>query len=125
MYRLLKGLPITVYKDYRRVFLFVGDWANTTANVADTYLTGYDGHYIFNIGGSEYISVEELVEKILKVIGGSKSKITVLPKEAFNIQNKKPNIERAIKYLGHRCPTTLDEGLVLTYDYMREKYERD
>lgn len=123
VYRLLKGMPITVYSNYHRVFLWVGDWANTVANVADKVKLGHitNGN-VYNVGGTEYCSVETLKDKILALIGGSKSFITMLDKEKANITNKRPDVQAAIHQLGHNPKTTLDEGLPLTIQWMRDTY---
>lgn len=124
IYRLLKGLPITVYKDYHRVFMYVDDWARTVANVAERVSNKQiDNGQAYNIGGEEYCSIEELVAKILPLIGGSKSTITLLPKEKANITNKRPNNSKARIYLGHNPVTTLDQGLPPTIEWMLNRYK--
>lgn len=121
LYRLMMGLPITVYQDYHRVFQYVDDWSRTVANVADVYPTLTNGD-VFNIGGEEYCSIEHLVSLILPLIGGSKSVITLLPKEKANITNKRPNNSKAMFQLGHSPETTLAVGLPLTIDWMCKRY---
>lgn len=125
-YRLLHDMPITVYRDYHRVFQFIGDFTPTLMNVAERFETlpaVHDTLPIVNIGGSEYRSVEELVEIIKKQIPQSKSVITVLDKEKANVQNKRPSIEIAKKYLGHNPVVTLEEGVKTTVSWMREYYK--
>lgn len=125
-YRLMKGLPITVYKDYHRVFMYVGDWVRTVANVAeriDVLEKVPQPQRVYNIGGEEYRSIEELVEMIVERLGGTKSEITYLPKEAANIQNKRPSIARAKEVLGHECRVSLAEGLDSTIAWLKEMYK--
>jgi dTDP-glucose 4,6-dehydratase len=131
-YRLLKGLPITVYKDYYRTHMFIDDWCQTVANVADPHLQlGWTANWkgsggtnvpVFNIGGTEYESIETLKDKIVNLIGGSSSAITYLDAEKANVISKKPGNALAQIFLGHNPTTTLDEGLPLTIDWMKKEY---
>jgi dTDP-glucose 4,6-dehydratase len=127
IYRLLHDLPITVYEDYHRVFMYVSDWANTVAGIANltvlNNISTIPSHLrVFNIGGQEYVSIETLVEKLKVLIPETESAITLLPKEQANITNKRPNNERAKVWLGHNPAITLDQGLPWTVRWMRERY---
>lgn len=131
-YRLLKGLPITVYKNYHRVFMWVGDWAKTVANVADRFdslhrTTGYVGCRpgsvpVYNIGGEEYCSVEEMKDKIVNYIGGSDSVITYVDAEKANVTNKKPDNTLAKIDLGHDPKVPLAQGLPPTLNWLHALY---
>lgn len=122
IYRLLHGLPITLYKDYHRVFMYVDDWATTVARIADRYQYWANG-LVLNIGGEEYTSVENMLEKLLHVIGPiPKPQVTVLSKEAANVTNKRPDNHLARVYLSHNPSTTLDVGLPRTVEWMRRQY---
>lgn len=123
-HRLMHGMPITVYKNYHRVFMYVDDWARTVANVAERFDNLPKGNRpsgvpVYNIGGSEYRSVEELVDVILKVNGPSKSVITRLEKEKANVTNKRPDISLAQRDLGHELTVNLEEGVWKTLQWMR------
>jgi dTDP-glucose 4,6-dehydratase len=132
-YRMLHGLPITVYKNYKRVFMYVEDWAQTVANVADRFDSlpagsNHAGVPVYNIGGSEYKNVEDVVtqinEKITKLTGyPSASKITLLEQEAANVTNKQPNLEAAMRDLSHNPKTLLDVGLDKTLEWMLTYYK--
>jgi dTDP-glucose 4,6-dehydratase len=125
IYRLLHDLPITVYQDYHRVFMYVGDWARTVANVADNteHLESIPAPYrVINVGGTEYVSIETLVEKLKELIPNTKSVITLLPKEKANITNKRPDNGRAESWLNHSCQVNLDKGLPITVEWMRGRY---
>lgn len=125
IYRLLHDMPITVYEDYHRVFMYVSDWARTVANVADRteHMESIPSHLrVFNVGGTEYVAIEELVEKLKKLIPTTKSEVTLLPKEQANITNKRPDNSRAEVLLGHECRVSLDEGLPTTVEWMKNHY---
>lgn len=136
-YRLMKGLPITVYKNYYRTFMYITDWLKGVANLSDPELlkrilaaasfriwegSGHSHVPVFNIGGEEYQSVESLAAKLLTHIGGSSSEITFLDSEKANVISKKPDITMAKIWLDHDPKITLDEALPATIDWIREEY---
>ena len=120
-YRLLTGLPITVYKNYHRAFMHVSDWVKPVARVAEVHETLPNGH-AFNIAGEEYTSVEDMTNKILSVIGGSQSEITYMAKEVANIQNKKADISLAKSFLDYAPTVTLESGLPGYIAWLRKEY---
>jgi dTDP-glucose 4,6-dehydratase len=129
-YRLMHGLPITVYENYHRVFMHVDDWARTVANVADRFdsLPRRNNHFyntpIYNIGGTEYRSVQELATIIMNQLGyaGLDRLVTVLPKENANVTNKRPDVSLAHVDLGHNPTITLEEGVTRTITWMNKVY---
>jgi dTDP-glucose 4,6-dehydratase len=136
-YRLLKGLPITIYKNYYRTHMFINDWAQGVANLAEPERlkvidrvrqyrfwegSGKSKVPVFNIGGEEYESVEALANKIINLIGGTKSEITYLDAEKANVVSKKPDNTMARNWLDHNPTTTLDQGLPVTVEWIRKEY---
>lgn len=136
-YRLLKGLPITIYKNYYRTHMFINDWAQGVANLAEPNRlkiidrvrqyrfwegSGKSKVPVFNIGGEEYESVEALANKIIKLIGGTESEITYLDAEKANVVSKKPDNTLARNWLDHNPTTTLDQGLPETVAWIRKEY---
>lgn len=135
-YRLMFGLPVTVYRNYHRVFQFVGDWARTVANVAERFDTLHRGlgkwHGsrpasvpVYNIGGREYRSVEEMAQVVLNAIGGPDGSglVKYIDKEAANVTNKMPDIALAEHDLAHDPRVTLEEGVPRTIEWMRRVYD--
>ena len=118
LYRALHRLPYTVYEGYHRVFMYVDDLIGTLVRCIDRFRPGE----VYNIGGREYRSVHELSDKILALTGASEDLVTYLPEDAHNTVNKRPNIARAERDLGHDPKITLDEGLPLTLEWMRQVY---
>ncbi len=45
-----------------------------------------------------------------------------LPEDAHNVQNKRPDISKAAEAFGHAPRVTLEEGIPLTVDWMRQVY---
>ncbi len=129
-HRLLTGQNVTVYRNYHRVFMWVGDWARTVANVCERFdaLPRSKGKWhgsrpscvpVYNIGGEEYTSVEEMLAKLQILIPNSKSKIKVLDKEAANVTNKRPDNSLARADLGHDPQVKLADGLPPTVEWLR------
>jgi dTDP-glucose 4,6-dehydratase len=118
VYRALHGLPYTVYKDYWRVFMYIDDFIPTLANVVDNFKAGE----VYNIGGTEFRSVEELSAIILRNLGLHDSLVSYLPKDAHNVQNKRPNIDKARKDFGHNPKVSLEEGVRRTIEWQRTVY---
>lgn len=117
-YRLLHDIPVTVFKNYHRVFMYIDDFIPTLANVCDRFVDGE----IINIGGSEYRSVEELARIVLKETGKDESLLIFQPEDKHNVTNKFPDITKAQKMLGHNPKITLEEGIAKTVAWMRGVY---
>lgn len=110
----LTGGEVTLYEGYHRVFMYIDDFIDTLAACHDRFT-----ETTINIGGSEYVSVEEMLDIVIEH-AGAPSKITRFSSEQLNIRNKRPNISRAVKILGHDPSTTLEEGIPLTVEWMSD-----
>jgi dTDP-glucose 4,6-dehydratase len=117
-YRALHDLPYTVYKGYKRVFMYIDDFTSTLANACEAFAPGE----VYNIGGTEFVSVEHMNNLLLEYLGKSDAQVTYLPEDRHNVQDKRPDIEKAAKHLGHDPRVTLTEGIPLTVDWMRATY---
>jgi dTDP-glucose 4,6-dehydratase len=131
IYRMLKGLPITVHKDSFRTHLWIGDLVNTLANLASPRVqtSAHKWHEpsrtaVFNIGSEEYESVEALYEKLKALIPDSKSEVTFLDAERANVRSKRPDVTRAVTHLYHHNGVQLYEGLKRTIEWMQETYPK-
>lgn len=120
-YRLLNNLPITVYRNYRRTLMYIDDWTNTVANVADKHKSLPNGS-VFNIASEESCKVDELAEMIRKLTH-SRSRISYQSKELANVTDKRPDISRAKSILGHKPAILLEQGIPLTLEWMRKRYD--
>jgi len=132
-WKLLNDLPITVNREGKRSHLWIGDWANTVANIAEEKRRqnlfalsktwpgagGTPNVPVFNIGGQEYESVEQLYERLRRLIPDSKSVVTYQNSEFANSAAKQPNSVKAEVYLDHNPTMLLDEGLAETVKYLR------
>ena len=119
-YRALMGLPYDVYTGYHRVFQYVDDLVDTLANAARRFHPGET----INVGGVEYRSVEEMHRIVSDVVGVDPDRRDVnrLSLDAHNIVNKRPDITKAQRMLGHHPTVKLEEGIAETVDWLRGVY---
>jgi UDP-glucose 4-epimerase len=108
----LKGQPLTVYGDGKqtRTFTYVKDVVDALMGLmASPKTTGE----VFNVGGTEEISIEALAKKIIAMTG-SDSKIDYIPYEvAFekdfeDMQRRVPDIQKIKGYIEFEPKTDLD-----------------
>ena len=138
-WKLLNGLPLTVNREGKRSHLWIGDWANTVANIAEgkrleSLLNphklwpgagGTPGVPVFNIGSSDYESIESLYNKLVDIIGSKtsdetfgQSDVTFIESEPANSATKRPNCVQAEVYLDHNPVMPLEDGLCDTVDFL-------
>jgi dTDP-glucose 4,6-dehydratase len=117
-YRALHDLPYEVYKGYHRVFMYIDDFIPTLANACENFKPGE----VYNVGGTEFVSVEHMSNLLLGHLGKSDDLVTYLPEDKHNVQNKKPDIAKAARDFGHDPSITLEEGIPKTVDWMRSVY---
>jgi dTDP-glucose 4,6-dehydratase len=113
----LKGEPLTVYGqgEQTRSFQYVDD---LVAGI--NLLLGSDEHYPVNIGNPYEMTVLQFAKKIL-ALTGSKSEIAYRPLPQDDPQVRQPDISKARKLLNWEPKVELDEGLIKTIDYFRER----
>jgi dTDP-glucose 4,6-dehydratase len=99
--------------------MYAGDFIPTLANAADNFAPGET----VNVGGDEYVSVEDMANMLLDVTGAHPSLVNRLPLDKHNVTSKKPDISKAKALLHHNPRTRLTQGLPLTVDWMRKHYE--
>jgi len=118
VYCALHGLSYTVYEGYHRVFMYVDDLVPTMAKA----VAGFRPGRVYNVGGREYRSVEDLSEIVLAATGASRSLVKFETLDAHNTVSKRPDISRAARDLGHDPKISLEEGVPLTVAWMRRVY---
>jgi UDP-glucose 4-epimerase len=111
----LRGEPLTVYGDGKqtRTFTYVKDVVEALMGLmASRDATGK----VFNVGGTEEISIEALAKKIVAMTG-TKSKIQCVPYEvAFekdfeDMRRRVPSLQKIKDCIGFEPKTDLDEML--------------
>lgn len=117
-YRALQGIPYDVFEGYYRVFMYIDDLIPTMANVVNVFKPGE----VYNIGGTEYRSVKELSDLVLKYTGGDPGLVRYLPEDKHNTVSKRPDISKAVSALGHNPKVLLEEGVPKTVEWMKQVY---
>jgi UDP-glucose 4-epimerase len=123
--RALAGEPLPVYGEgvQTRCFTYVDDVIRAMIALAEC--PDAVGQ-IFNIGGDEEISINDLARKIIK-LANSSSTIKYIPyKEAYgegfeDMMRRVPNISKIYRFIGWRPQVGLDETLIKMIEYFREK----
>jgi len=118
IYRALHDLPYTVYLNHHRTSTYITDMATTLCNIIDNFKPGE----VYNIAGTEYHDIKTCSDLILKYLKKDDSLVTYKESEKFTTKNKKVNISKAVKELGHNPKVTLQEGIPLTIEWMKKEY---
>lgn len=124
----LKNIPLTIYGDgtQSRTFTFVKDVVRALMGLmACEDATGE----VFNVGGTQEITMLELAKKIIKATGSS-SECQLIPyEEAFakdfeDMQRRVPSIEKIRKAIGFEPQVNLDEILDQVINYQKSVINR-
>jgi UDP-glucuronate decarboxylase len=116
----LKGEDITIYGDGRqtRSFCYVDDLIEAFVRLM---ATGADVTGPINLGNPGEFTMLELAEMIIRQIG-STSKIAHKPLPADDPKQRRPDISKARAVLDWEPKVPLEEGLVRTIAYFRDRY---
>ncbi|MGQ9896262.1 MAG: NAD-dependent epimerase/dehydratase family protein [Acidobacteriota bacterium] len=121
LYCALHGLPWTVYRGHARTSTFLADTVRTVANLVGNFKPGET----YNIGGDQLHTIEELSDLVLRVTGASPALVRYADAEPLTTKTKLVDISKAIRDLDHRNTYSLEDGLRLTADWMRQVYQLD
>ncbi|NIO48562.1 MAG: NAD-dependent epimerase/dehydratase family protein [Candidatus Aminicenantes bacterium] len=116
----LRGEPVTVYGDgsQTRSFCYVSDLIDALIMTMDKE----DFTQPVNLGNPTESTILELAEKIIKLTKSS-SKIVRKPLPSDDPARRCPDISLAKEKLGWQPKTDLDEGLIETIAYFRERLD--
>lgn len=118
----LRSEPLTVYNDgmQQRCFCDVRDVVKALVSLArHSQAPGM----LFNIGGTEEITIKQLAEQVLRVTN-STSPIAFVPythaygSDFMDIQRRVPDISRISALTGWKPSITLNETLIAVRDYL-------
>lgn len=118
LYCALHNLPWTVFRGHSRTSTYLADTVNTLANIADNFKPGET----YNIGGDSLHNIEELSDVVLKITGVGAHLVQYRESEVLTTKNKRVDVSKAIRDLGHRNRYSLEDGMRLTADWMRRVY---
>lgn len=119
----LKNEPVTVYGtgEQRRCFCYVGDIVRALADLAiEPKAVGS----VFNLGGSEEITIASLAERIIRLTRSSSTIKIVSYEKAYaegfeDMQRRVPNTTRAREAVGFVPTTSLDSSLEMIIASLR------
>jgi UDP-glucuronate decarboxylase len=113
----LQGLPLTVYGDGQqtRSFCYVDDLVEAMTRFMNTPY-GFTGP--INAGNPEEVTMIELAERVLRLVGGS-SRLVHEPLPRDDPRQRRPDISLAAKRLDWQPTVALEDGLTETVSYFR------
>jgi len=120
-YRALHEIPYTVYLDHMRTSSYISDTANTLANICDNFIPGR----VYNIAGTQYHDMKHASDLILKHIGISDDLVSYKEAEDHTTKNKLVDTSLAQEEIGLKSTISMDEGIPLTVDWMKQTYNID
>jgi len=118
LYCALMGIPWVVFRGHYRTSTYLADAVRTLANIVDNFKPGET----YNIGGSELHSIELLSNTVLEVTGADPGLAQYCDPEIMTTKIKRVDVSKSIRDLDHRNTYSLEEGLRLTAEWMREVY---
>lgn len=121
--RILEGEEIKATKgNQRRDFVYVKDVANAYIALLDNLANLGDDYIELQIASGQSMSLKNFVKKV-EMLTGKKAKIEwgSVPYRANEVFEWKANIQIALRLIGWRPETTLEEGLLRTIKWYQEE----
>src|SRR5689334_17318561 len=117
MSQALTGEDVTIFGSGRqtRSFCYVSDLVEGVLRLMES-----DTNDPVNIGNPHEVTIEEITRTIIKLVG-SKSTLVYRPLPVDDPKQRKPDITRARTLLKWEPKVNLEEGLLKTVDYFRQK----
>ena len=119
LYCALKSLPWTVYRGHSRTSSYLADVVRTLANI----IANFKPRETYNIGSTQFHTIEELSDTILKITEADKSLVHYQDSEPLTTKSKLVDTSKCVRDLDHRNSYSLEEGMRLTADWMRRVYD--
>jgi UDP-glucose 4-epimerase len=116
LYRVARGLPVTIWGDgsVTRDYFYVSDLATALIAGAENEL---HEHRIFNIGGGEEISLNQLL-KMAEDVVGKRACVEYAPARRFDAPRIVLDTRLARQELGWQPKVSRTDGLVKTWKWM-------
>jgi UDP-glucose 4-epimerase len=111
--------PIVIYGDGKqtRDFTFVADIIQGTLRAAEVEKIGGE---VFNLGGGSRVTVNEVVQRLLKELDTNDTAQVVYESAKLgDVPDTHANIEKAKKMLGFKPTTRIEDGLKLYVEWYR------
>ncbi|HEY2326930.1 MAG TPA: dTDP-glucose 4,6-dehydratase [Gaiellaceae bacterium] len=113
--------PLTIHGDggASRDWLFVDDDAEAIERIIEAPLDPISGE-VFNIATGVDISVTDIADLVLRVLGKSPELRAHVPERPGQVRRHIGSIEKAERLLGWRAQTSFEDGLERTVSWYRE-----
>ncbi len=118
IYHALHNLPYVVYTKHRRTSSYVDDTVRTLVNIADNFRPGQ----VYNIAGSPLHTMQEASDIILRYLGKDDLMVEYREVEPATTLDKRVDVSRAVKDLGHHPTVGLQEGITRTIEWQKGVY---
>jgi dTDP-glucose 4,6-dehydratase len=117
MSQALRNEEVTIFGDgtQTRSFCYITDLVDGILRLMDS-----DTNEPVNIGNPHEITITEIATTIIKLVGSS-SRLVYRPLPVDDPKQRRPDITRARTILGWEPKIGLEEGLLKTVDYFKEK----
>lgn len=116
----IRGEGITVFGDgsQTRSFCYVADLVEGIYRLLMS-----DYHLPVNIGNPDEITIKEVAEEVIKLVGNPDAKITYKPLPKDDPKVRQPDITKAREILGWEPTVSREEGLKITMEYFKKVVE--
>lgn len=121
LYCALHGLPWTVFRGHSRTSTYLADTVRTLGNITQNFKAGET----YNIGGRDVHDIEQLSDVVLKVTGAKSSLVQYRDSEILTTKFKHVDTSKSIRDLNHQNSYSLEDGMRLTADWMKDVYHLD
>jgi len=118
IYRALHALPYTVYTKHKRTSSYIDDTVRTLANIVENFKLGE----VYNIAGNELHDMKRDSDIILRYLSKDDSLVEYHDVEEATTLEKKVDISKAVRDLGHQSTVALEEGIPRTINWQKEVY---
>lgn len=119
IYNALHNMPYNVYLGHTRTSTYITDTVHSLGNIIDNFKKGE----VYNIGGKELHDMKYASDLILNYLNKDDSIVTYKEAEPFTTKDKKIDVTKAIRDLGHDPKITLEQGIPKTIEWMKEVYK--
>ncbi len=118
IYRVLHGLPYTVYTKHKRTSSYIDDTVRTLANIVENFKSAE----VYNIAGNELHDMKRASDIILSYLGKDDSLVEYRDLEETTTLEKRVDVTKAVRDLKHQSTVTLEEGIHRTISWQKEVY---
>jgi CDP-paratose 2-epimerase len=121
IFRLLKGLPLHIFGTDKQVrdILYCDDASRVFYDFYDRQVAGL---YVVGGGVNNLVSIRQVIDKVSKYLN-VKPEIVMEPAREYDLNYFVGNSTKAWNNLGWEPKVSVDEGLKLTVDWIKENLE--